>query len=78
LHQSRQTAVLGQYVVVSKGTMSEPELSPFRQRSQEALKQKASRGALILGAAAGYVKVGRDWIEKNLDQRVREALQLVF
>jgi hypothetical protein len=75
---ARQAAVLGQYVVVSKGTMSELELSLFRQRSQEALKQKASRGALILGAAGGYVKVGRDRIEKNPDQRVREALQLVF
>jgi DNA invertase Pin-like site-specific DNA recombinase len=61
-----------------KGTMSELELSLFRQRSRQALKQKASRGALILGVAAGYVKVGRDRIEKNPDQRVREALQLVF
>jgi DNA invertase Pin-like site-specific DNA recombinase len=61
-----------------KGTMSELELSLFRQRSQEALKQKARRGALILGVAAGYVKVGRDRIEKNPDQRVQEALQLVF
>lgn len=61
-----------------KGTMSELELSLFRQRSQEALKQKARRGALILGVAAGYVKVGRDRIEKNPDQRTREALQLVF
>ena len=61
-----------------KGTMSELELSLFRQRSQEALKQKASRGALILGVAAGYVKVGRDRIEKNPDRRAREALQLVF
>jgi DNA invertase Pin-like site-specific DNA recombinase len=61
-----------------KGTMSELELSLFRQRSQEALKQKAIRGALILGVAAGYVRVGRDRIEKNPDQRTREALQLVF
>ena len=61
-----------------KGTMSELELSLFRQRSQEALKQKANRGALILGVAAGYVKVGRDRIEKNPDERVRDALQLVF
>ena len=30
-----------------KGTMM------FRQRSQEALKQKARRGALVLGVAAG-------------------------
>jgi DNA invertase Pin-like site-specific DNA recombinase len=61
-----------------KGTMSELELSLFRQRSQEALKQKARRGALVLGVAAGYVKVGRDRIEKNVDQRVQDALQLVF
>ena len=61
-----------------KGTMSELELSLFRQRSQEALKQKARRGALILGVAAGYVKVGRDRIEKDPDQRVQDALQLVF
>src|SRR6195256_937530 len=61
-----------------KGTMSELELSMFRQRSQEALKQKARRGALVLGVAAGYVKVGRDRVEKNADKRVQEALQLVF
>jgi DNA invertase Pin-like site-specific DNA recombinase len=61
-----------------KGTMSELELSMFRQRSQEALKQKARRGALVLGVAAGYVRVGRDRVEKNPDKRVQEALQLVF
>jgi DNA invertase Pin-like site-specific DNA recombinase len=61
-----------------KGTMSELELSLFRQRSQEALRQKARRGALVLGVAAGYVKVGRDRIEKNPDKRVQEAIQLVF
>src|SRR5215204_3727809 len=61
-----------------KGTMSELELSMFRQRSQEALKQKARRGALVLGVAAGYVKIGRDRIEKNPDKRVQNALQLVF
>ena len=54
-----------------KGTMSELELSLFRQRSQEALKQKARRGALVLGVAAGYVKIGRDRIEKNPDKRVQ-------
>jgi DNA invertase Pin-like site-specific DNA recombinase len=48
-----------------KGTMSELELSLFRQRSQEALKQKARRGALILGVAAGYVKVGRDRMRRT-------------
>jgi hypothetical protein len=56
-----------------KGTMSELELSLFRQRSQEALRQMARRGALVLGVAAGYVKVGRDRIEKNPDKRVQRA-----
>jgi DNA invertase Pin-like site-specific DNA recombinase len=61
-----------------KGTMSELELSLFRQRSQEALKQKARRGALFLRVAAGYVKAGRDRIEKDPDQRIQDALKLVF
>jgi DNA invertase Pin-like site-specific DNA recombinase len=61
-----------------KGTMSELELSLFRQRSHEALKQKARRGALFLGVAAGYVKTGRERIEKDPDQRVQDALKLVF
>src|SRR5580700_3593488 len=61
-----------------KGTMSELELSLFRQRSQEALRQKARRGALFLRVAAGYVKVGRDRIEKDPDQRVQCALKLLF
>ncbi len=61
-----------------KGTMSELELSLFRQRSHEALKQKARRGALFLRVAAGYVKAGRDRIEKDADQRVQDALKLVF
>jgi DNA invertase Pin-like site-specific DNA recombinase len=61
-----------------KGTMSELELSLFRQRSQEALRQMARRGVLVLGVAAGYVKVGRDRIEKNPDKRVQQAIQLVF
>ena len=61
-----------------KGTMSELELSLFRQRSQEALRQMARRGDLVLGVAAGYVKVGRGRIEKDPDKRVQQAIQLVF
>ena len=61
-----------------KGTMSGLELSLFRQRSQEALKQKARRGALFLRVAAGYVKTGHERIEKDPDRRVQHALQLVF
>ena len=65
-------------VLGMKGTMSELELSLIRQRSQEALKQKARRGALFLNVAAGYVKTGHDRIEKDPDQRVQDALRLVF
>ena len=61
-----------------KGTMSEMELSVFRQRSIEAMKQKARRGELFLTVAVGYVKTGRDLIEKDPDRRVQEAIGLVF
>ena len=61
-----------------KGTMSEMELSLFRQRSLEALKQKARRGELLLTVAVGYVKAPNDRLEKDPDQRVQEAIALVF
>ncbi|MFE0759293.1 recombinase family protein [Inquilinus sp. NPDC058860] len=61
-----------------KGTMSEMELSLFRQRSQAALKQKARRGELFLNVAVGYVKAQRDRIEKDPDRRAQEAIALVF
>ena len=61
-----------------KGTLSEMELSTLRQRSLEALRLKASRGELFLTVAVGYVKIGRDRIAKDPDERVREAIDLVF
>src|SRR4051794_31623218 len=61
-----------------KGTMSEMELSLFRQRSLEALKQKARRGELFLTVAVGYCKAHHDRIEKDPDRRVQEAIALVF
>lgn len=60
-----------------KGTMSEMELSLFRQRSLEALKQKARRGELFLTVAIGYLKTAHR-IEKDPDRRVEEAIALVF
>jgi hypothetical protein len=47
------------------------ELSVFRQRSIEAMKQKAGRGELFLTVPVGYVKGGRDNIEKDPDRRVQ-------
>jgi len=61
-----------------KGTMSEMELSIFRQRSVEARRQKARRGELFLTVAVGYVKTDDDRIEKNPDRRVQDAISLVF
>lgn len=61
-----------------KGTMSEMELSLFRQRSLAALKQKAQRGELLLTVAVGYLKTPDDRIEKDPDRRVQEAIALVF
>src|SRR6186997_667616 len=57
-----------------KGTMSEMELSTFRQRSVEALRAKTRRGELLTTVAIGYLKVAHDRIEKDPDQRIREAI----
>lgn len=61
-----------------KGTLSEMELSTFRQRSQAALEQKARRGELFMTVPIGYVRTPNDRIEKDPDQRIREALDMVF
>jgi excisionase family DNA binding protein len=61
-----------------KGTMSEMELSLFRQRSLEALRQKARRGELLLNVAVGFLKAPNDRIEKDPDRRVQDAISLVF
>jgi DNA invertase Pin-like site-specific DNA recombinase len=61
-----------------KGTMSEMEVSVFRQRSIEAIKQKARRGEFFSTVAVGYVKCDGDRIEKDPDRRVGEAISLIF
>src|SRR6202049_807057 len=61
-----------------KGTFSELELSILRQRSQEALRLKASRGDLHTSVAIGYLRSSNDRLEMDPDRRIREALNLVF
>jgi excisionase family DNA binding protein len=61
-----------------KGTMSEMELSVLRQRSVEAMRQKARRGELHLCVAVGYVKTDAGRIEKDPDRRVQDGIALVF
>lgn len=65
-------------VLGMKGTMSEMELSIFRQRSQEALKLKAQRGELYTTVATGYVRTDGDRLEKEPNRRVQDSISLVF
>ena len=74
----RRAGALQLSITVRSTLMSEMELSLLRQRSLEALRQKARRGELFLGVAVGYVKVRHDRIAKDPDLRVQEAIGLVF
>ena len=61
-----------------KGQMSEYEWSLIRQRSLEAIHQKARRGDLRIPIPVGFTWTGDGRIEKDPDQRVQQALDLVF
>lgn len=61
-----------------KGTMSEWELSVMRQRSFAALRQKAARGALYTTVPIGFLRTRDDRVERDPDQRIVQAIQLVF
>ena len=61
-----------------KGTMSEFELKLLRQRSEEAIRQKAIRGELQFLLPVGFCWTSSGTIEKDPDERVRQALELVF
>lgn len=61
-----------------KGTISEMELASFRQRAHEAMKQKAKRGELFMRVPIGYVRTLDDRLDKDPDERVRAAIDLVL
>lgn len=61
-----------------KGTMSEYELTLLRQRGLAARDAKARRGELRFGLAPGYVWNELGQIELDPDERVTEAIRLVF
>jgi DNA invertase Pin-like site-specific DNA recombinase len=61
-----------------KGTMSEFELNLLRQRSLEAIRQKAGRGELQFLLPVGLCWTGTGKIEKDADRRVQQAIHLVF
>jgi hypothetical protein len=60
-----------------KGSLNEYELDLLRQRSLSARYEKARRGALIVTAPVGFVKMG-DRVEKDPDRRIQGAIRLVF
>jgi DNA invertase Pin-like site-specific DNA recombinase len=61
-----------------KGSMAEFELSLFRQRSIEAIRQKARRGELRIPLPVGFCWSPNGKIETDPDERVQQAIQLVF
>jgi DNA invertase Pin-like site-specific DNA recombinase len=61
-----------------KGTMSEYELNLLRQRGLAARDGKAGRGALRFTLPPGLVWTEDGWIELDPDERVQEAIRLVF
>ena len=61
-----------------KGTMSEYELTLFRQRSHEARHQKAVRGELRFLIPVGFQWSVEGTLEKSADLRIQQALDMVF
>jgi excisionase family DNA binding protein len=61
-----------------KGEFSEMELRILRERSQAAIQEKARRGELHLMISAGYVKGTDGTLRMDPDQRVKQAIDLVF
>jgi excisionase family DNA binding protein len=61
-----------------KGTMSEFELNLLRQRSFEAIRQKAGRGELRFCLPVGYLWTAHGKVEMDPDQHTHQALRLVF
>src|SRR5277367_3876815 len=56
-----------------QGTMSEFELSLFRQRARQAFEQKVGRGHAMWEIPVGFVRTDDDRVEKIADRRVQEA-----
>jgi hypothetical protein len=61
-----------------KGSVSEYELSLFRQPSQQAIVSKAKRGALTFTLPAGLSWTPDGQIELHPDRRVQHAVRLVL
>src|ERR1700720_1909887 len=67
-----------QLVLGIKGTLSVVELKVLRQRLQAGQESKARRGELFKRLPVGYVRDPMDKIVFHPDQRICEAIRLVF
>ncbi|HYS20389.1 MAG TPA: recombinase family protein, partial [Gemmatimonadales bacterium] len=61
-----------------KGTMSEFELSLFRQRARAAFEQKVQRGCALWELPVGFIRTEQDRVEKAPDRQVQQAIDSVF
>jgi DNA invertase Pin-like site-specific DNA recombinase len=61
-----------------QGTMSEFELSLFRQRARQAFEQKVQRGHALWEVPVGFVRTEDDRCEQTPDRQVRQAVVGVF
>lgn len=61
-----------------KGTMSEFELSLFRQRAREAFERKIQAGHALWEMPVGLVRTEDDRVEKIADRQVQSAIAGVF
>lgn len=61
-----------------KGTMSEFELSLFRQRAREAFEMKVAAGHAMWEVPVGYTRDEHDRVEKIADRQVQSAIAGVF
>jgi len=58
--------------------MSEFEFSLFRQRSEQAIRQKAQRGGLQFCLPIGYLWAPSGLIERDPERRIVAAIESVF
>jgi excisionase family DNA binding protein len=61
-----------------KGTMSEFELSLFRQRAREAFEIKVAAGHAMWEVPVGFTRDEQDRVEKIADRQVQAAIDSVF
>jgi DNA invertase Pin-like site-specific DNA recombinase len=61
-----------------QGTMSEFELSLFRQRARQAFEQKVERGHALWEVPVGFVRSDDDRCEQIADRQVQQAVAGVF